>query len=63
MVLKHLFFKKLRKIAKRLGASPPDLHSLRRLGAPPPDPLNDTFQLQYTSLLNTSPNLDIPPTV
>ena len=40
------FFKKLRKIAQRLGASPPD-------------PINDTFELQHTSLLSTSPNLDI----
>ena len=54
MVLKQLFFKKLRKIAQRLGVSPPDLHSLRRL-----EPINDTFELQYTSLLNTTPNLDI----
>ena len=52
------FFKKLRKIAKRLGASPPDPYTLRRLGAPPPDTLNDTFELRYTPLLNyTSPNL------
>ena len=42
------FFKKLRKIAQQLGASPPD-------------PFNDTFELQYVSLLNNrSPNLDIP---
>ena len=32
------FSKKLRKIAQRLGASPPDPHSLRRLWAPPLDP-------------------------
>ena len=32
------FFKKLQKIVQRLGASPPDPHSLRRLGNPPPDP-------------------------
>ena len=47
MVLKQLFFKKLQKIAQRLGDSPSD-------------PLNDTFELQYTFLLNTSLNLDIP---
>ena len=46
MVLKQLFFKKLWKIAQRLGAEPPD-------------PLNDMFELWYTFLLNTSPNLDI----
>ena len=59
MVLKQLFFKKLQKIAQRLAASPSGTHNLRRLGALPPDPLNDTFELQYTSLLNKSPNLDI----
>ena len=32
------FSKKLRKIARWLGASPPDPHNLWRLGAPPPDP-------------------------
>ena len=31
----------------------------KRLGASPPDPLNDAFELQYTSLLNTYSNLDI----
>ena len=47
MVLKQLlFFKKLQKIAQRLGASPQT-------------PFNNMFELQYTSLLNTSLNLDI----
>ena len=32
------FFRKLRKIAQRLGVSPPDLHSLHSL--------DDTFELQ-----------------
>ena len=37
--IKIAFFpKKLRKIAQRLGALPPDPHSIRRLRAPPPDP-------------------------
>ena len=36
--VKTAFFKELRKIAQRLGASPPDPHSLRRLETPPPDP-------------------------
>ena len=47
------FFQKLIEIAQRLGALPPDPHSLRR----PPDPLCNTFE--YTSLLNTSPKLDL----
>ena len=51
--IKIPFFPKLRIIAQRLGALPPDTHSLRCLGAPPPDPLCDAFELQYTSLLNT----------
>ena len=46
-MLKQFFFKKLRKIAQRLGASPPD-------------PLNDALELQCTSLLYKSLNLDIP---
>ena len=45
MVLKQLFFKKLQKIAQRLGASPPDPYSLRRLGAQPPD----SGQIQHVS--------------
>ena len=40
-------------------AEPPETHSLQQQGDPPQDPLNHTFELQYTSLLNTSPNLDI----
>ena len=36
--IKIAFFQKLRKIAQRLGALPPDHHSLRRLRAPPLDP-------------------------
>ena len=51
------FFQKPTKIAQLLGASPPDPHSRRRLGDPPADPVCDTFE--YTSLLNTSPMLDI----
>ena len=50
--VKTAFFQKVTKNC-------PDPHCLRRLGAPPPDPLNDTFELQYTFLLNTSLNLDI----
>ena len=38
------FFQKRTKIAQRLGALPPD-------------PVYDTFE--YTTLLNTSPRLDI----
>ena len=38
MLLKQLFFKKLQKIAERLGASPPDPYSLWRLGALPLGP-------------------------
>ena len=45
------FSKKLRKIAQRLGALPPDPHSFRRLRAPPQIPVCDTFELQCTSLL------------
>ena len=37
-IKKAFFSKKLRKIAQRLGALPPDPHSLLRLRAPPPDP-------------------------
>ena len=51
--------KKLQKIAQRLGASPPDPNSLRRLGLRPHTPVNDPFEVQYTSLLNTSANLGI----
>ena len=35
----------------RPGASLPDPHSLGRLEAPPQIPVCDTFELQYTSLL------------
>ena len=42
------FSQKLRKIAQRLC---------------PQTPVCDTFDLQYTSLLNTSPNLNILTTV
>ena len=45
------FPKKLRKIAQRLGALPPDLHSLRRRGLHPHTPVWVMFELQYTSLL------------
>ena len=50
-------FQKLTKIAQRLGALPPDPHSHRWMGAPPQTPICDT--LEYTSLLNTSPKLNI----
>ena len=53
MGLKWLFFPKTYKNRPRLGALPPDPHSLRRRL----DPLCDTFE--YTSLLNTSPKLDL----
>ena len=60
MVLKQLFFKKLRKIAQQHGALSPDPHNLRRLGGlHPQTTVNNTFELQYTSFLNTSFNLDI----
>ena len=60
MTLKQLFFsKKLQKIAQRLGALPPDPNSLRMPGALPQTPVSDTFELQYTFLLNTSANLNI----
>ena len=43
------------KIAlRRLDLDP---HNRRQLGAPPPDPVCDT--IEYTSLLNTSPKLDV----
>ena len=60
--IKTAFFsKKLRKIAQQLGAEPPSAGGYGGLGSgtSPPDPLNNTFELQYTSLLNTSPNSDI----
>ena len=47
------FFKKLRKIAQRL---PIDSGGY---GLRPPTRICDTFELQNTYLLNTSPNLDI----
>ena len=55
--LNSFFFQKLTKIAQQLGALPPDPHSHRRLGAQPQTPVCDTFE--YTSLLKTSPTLDI----
>ena len=48
--VKTAFFQ---KITKNCPAAGP-------LGASSPDPLNDMFELQYTFLLNTAPNLDIP---
>ena len=51
------FISKNTKIAQRVEALPPDPHSHRRLGAPPQTPVCDTFEC--TSLLNTSPKLDI----
>ena len=53
------FSKKLRKIAQRLGALPPDSHSLRRLGSAPRS--LSVIRLNYSTLLysNTSPNLGI----
>ena len=47
MVLKQLFFQKNYK--KSPGGR----------GFRPQTPVNNTFELQYTSLLNTSPKLDI----
>ena len=57
MGLKKLFSQKLTKIAQRLGALPPESHSLWRLELRSQTPVCDTFE--YTSLLNTSPKLDL----
>ena len=56
MVLKQLFLQNA-KNHPAAGGGAPRPHSLRQLG--PYTPAKDTFELQYTSLLNTSPNLDI----
>ena len=47
-----LFSKKLQKIAQRLGVSPPDPIASGGWGLRPQTPLCDTFDLQYTCLLN-----------
>ena len=59
MVLKQLFFQKITKNRPAAGGFAAQPHSLQRLGAPPQTPVDDTFELQYASLLNTSPNLGI----
>ena len=58
MVLKQLFFQKITKNLPVTEGCAPRPHSLLRLRAPPPDLLDDAFELQHTSLLNTPPNLD-----
>ena len=47
------FFQKLRKIAQRLGAPPPDPYSLRRLGTQPSDPrqIQHVSQFRYFRIL------------
>ena len=52
-IKKALFSKTLRKIAQRLEAWPPDPKASGRWGLRPQIPVYDTFELQYTSLLNT----------
>ena len=59
MALKHHLVQKITKNRPEAGGFAPRPHSLQLLEDPPPGPVNTTFELQYTSLLNTSPNLDI----
>ena len=58
MTYEPFFSKNLQKIAQRLGAAPPDSHSLRRLVAPPPE-IPSVTRLSCTNLLSTSPNFDV----
>ena len=57
MVLKQLFFQKITKNRPAAWSFAP--RPSGGWGLRPQTPVNDTFELHYTSSLNTSPNLDI----
>ena len=55
--LNRFFFQKLTKIAQRLGVCPHTPIATGGWGLRPQTPVSDTFE--YTSLLKTSPKLDL----
>ena len=60
MVLKSFFFQKITKNLPAAGAFAPKTPiASGGWGFRPLTPVNNAFELQYTSLLYTSPNLDI----
>ena len=59
MALKQLFPKNYKKSPRGWGLRPQTQTASGGWGLRPQTPVNDAFEVQYTSLLNTSANLNI----